>query len=213
MLVPTMTPEEICNEIYLDSIDIMRMFNVKATYTLKEKARTKNFRWVETIHLKSRKQNHWSIAVDFSESAQHCSFYLKAEDKTGLVAYSWFFKEKVPIIIRYNPHFFRRYRERMQLEEVNPHQIMKRFFKQNTAFTGHYSEKHENGTMMTAFRMKEGMGLGRTWADTHVIEVKTFLPHHMLSKSQAELANQLLNDEKVFVGLDFEEFRRSKKQV
>lgn len=202
MIVTSMTPEEICTEIFEDSVDVMRMFNIKATYMLKQMVRTKNFRWVETIHLKSRKQNNWSLSVDFSHQSSLCAFYLKTEDKSGLVAYSWFFINELPVIIRFNPHFFKRYRERMQLEEVNPHHIIKRFFRQNTSFSQAYSEKDENGVMMSAFRMKDGLGFGRTWAGTPVVEIKTFLPHEMLSKNQSVLADQLLKDEKFPVGLD-----------
>lgn len=206
MIVPTMSPEEIYREIIEDGMDIMRMFNVKVIYMKQQMIRTKKSRWAETIHLKSRRQNSWSISVDLSSFTKLCAFYLKAEDKNGLVAYSWFFAHELPVVTRFNPHFFKRYRERMQLEEVNPHQIIKQFFKHNPVFTPAYSEQDEKGVMLSAFRMKEGMGMGRTWADTPIVEVKTFLPHRMLNKSQAELANQLLHDEKYSAGLEFTSF-------
>lgn len=203
MIVPSMTPEEIFKEILEDGIDVMRMFNVKAHYMAKQMARTKNFRWAETIHVKTRKQNNWSMAIDLSAHSKLCAFFMKVEDKLGLTAYSWFLLNELPVVIRFNPHFFKRYRERMQLTEVNPHQIIKRFYKQNSVFIPAFSDQDEKGVMLSAFRMKEGMGLGRTWANTPIVEVKTFLPHHILNKSQAELADELLNDESYLAGLEF----------
>ncbi len=203
MIVQTMTPDEIFKEIIEDGLDVMRMFNVKAHYMAKQMVRTKNFRWTETIHLKSRRQNNWSMAIDLSAHSKLCAFFMKVEDKSGLTAYSWFLLNELPVVIRFNPHFFKRYRERLQLTEVNPHQIIKRFYKQNSVFIPAFSDQDEKGVMLSAFRMKEGMGLGRTWANTPIVEVKTFLPHQMLNKSQAELADQLLNDESYMTGLEF----------
>lgn len=195
MIVPAMNAMELYKEITEDGHTIMRMMTTKLHMQTHIMKRTNNFRWVETLHIKSARKNDWSVTVNIDKGRRDINFYVKAEEKQGITAYSFLVMEDIPCLIKYNAHFFKRYRERMMLTETKPDQILKRFFKNNIHITPAYSEETDDGTIMATISLPEGMGLGRFSGEAPITEMRTFIAHDTLNKNQRDLIQQLREDE------------------
>ena len=110
MIVESMTQQELTTEVLSDFINVMQMFNIKSRIRQSEMQRTHKLAWVETIHVKSQRNNEWSITVNISPTARDLVCYVKAYDKTGLLAYSVnMFQDDIPLLVKYSSHFLKRY--------------------------------------------------------------------------------------------------------
>lgn len=205
MLVPTMNDLEIYKEISTDIISVLKFGTTKLRFQTMVMKRTNNFRWVETIHFKTERNNHWSIVIHFDKIRKDINYYVTTEGKFGITAYSFIIVEQeMPWLFKYTPHFFKRYRERMELQETNCNQILKRFFKNNVRFTPVYTEANENHTADAAISMSEGIAYGKINLAACTTEVKTFLSHQMLNKGQRDLAHMLIEEEEEYrQGIEF----------
>jgi hypothetical protein len=203
MLVPAMSPMEIYKEIVEDGVNVMRTVTTKMHIQAHVMKRTNQFKWVETLHIKSARNNHWSVTINITGTVKNVNMYVKTDDKQGLTAYSVLMLQEIPMLIKYNAHFFKRYRERMFLEETKPDQVLKKFFRNNIHITPAYSEKAEDGTIMAAISLPEGMGLGRFSDSSPITEMKTFIAHGTLNKGQRELIQMLNEDESYQDGISF----------
>jgi len=201
MLVPAMTPLEIYKEIVEDGTSVLRTITTKMHIQTLVMKRTNQFKWVETLHLKSQRNNNWSVVINIQPGMKDINFYVKTDDKQGLTAYSVFMMQEIPMLIKYNAHFFKRYRERMELEETKPDQVLKKFFKNNVRLTPAYSEKADDGTMMAVVSLPDGLGLGRFSESSPITEMKTFIAHSTLNKGQRELVKMLNEDESYQEGI------------
>ena len=203
MIVPAMTPLEVYKEIVEDGVSVMKTVTTKIHIQTHVMKRTHQFRWVETLHIKSSRQNDWSVVINLNGITKDVNLYVKANDQQGLTAYSVLMLQDVPMLIKYNAHFFKRYRERMLLGETKPDQILKKFFRNNVRITPAYSEKAEDGTMMAVMSLPEGMGLGRFSETSPITEMKTFIAHETLNKGQRELIQMLNEDESYQDGITY----------
>jgi hypothetical protein len=195
MLVPKMTPIEIYKEIIEDGTAVLKTVMTKIHLQTLVMKRTHQFKWVETLHIKSARSNNWTVVINIGMGMKDINFYVKTDDKVGLTAYSVFMMQEIPMLIKYNGHFFKRYRERMGLEEIKPDQVLKKFFKNNIRLTPAYSEMAEDGTMMAMVSLPEGMGLGRFTESCPITVMKTFIAHNTLNKGQREFIKTLNEDE------------------
>jgi hypothetical protein len=203
MIVPKMNLLELYTEILEDSVNVMRTVTTKMHIQTHVMKRTHQYSWVETLHIKSQRSNNWSVVININGEVKGLNFYVKAEDKHGLCAYSVLHVEGIPALIKYHSHFFKRYRERMFLEETKPDQVLKRFFKNNIQYTPAYSEKDDKGNMAAVISLPEGMGCGRFSEECPITEMKTFIAHDTLNKGQRELIRELNEDESYQQGLSF----------
>lgn len=89
MIVPAMNAMELYKEITEDGHTIMRMMTTKLHMQTHIMKRTNNFRWVETLHIKSARKNDWSVTVNIDKGRRDINFYVKAEEKQGITAYSF----------------------------------------------------------------------------------------------------------------------------
>lgn len=194
MIVPAMTCGEIYKELVEDGATTMKAMATKMRIQVHVMKRTNNFKWVETLHFKSPKNNDWSVTIRLSREIQEINLYVKTSDEHGISAYNFFMVNDLPFIVKYHPHFFKRYRERMGLKEVKPDQVIKKFFRNNVVLNPAYSEKDDNGVMMAVIQLPEGIGLGRFSEDAAITEMKTFIAHDMLNKGQRKMWEEL-NDE------------------
>lgn len=195
MIVPAMNAMELYKEITEDGQTVMRMITTKIHMRTHLMKRTHNFKWAETLHIKTTRNNNWSVIINFDMLKRDMNMYVKAEDKQGITAFNFLMVKDVPCLIKYNAHFFKRYRERMLLTETKPDHILKRFFKHNIHITPAYSEKTDDGTMMAVISLPEGMGLGRFSESSPITEMKTFIAHDTLNKNQRDLIQTLREDE------------------
>lgn len=208
-MVPKMTDLEIYKEVLQDSASVLRTAHTKMHIQMYVMKRTHRTSWVETLHIKSPRHNNWSVVVNLSQSASDVNIYLRSEDELGMTVWGILNTDEMPVLIKYTAHFFKRYRERMELEETKPAQIIKRFFRNNVRITPGYNESEENGLPMAAISMPEGLGLGRLSSEAPITVMKTFIPHERLSSNKRELVKMLNEDEKFQEGLVFINSARS----
>lgn len=197
MIVHTMTPEEIAAEVMDDQIAIMKLFTVKLQIHTAQMLRTHNKRWVETIHVKSKRNNDWSMAVNFSPLVQEMVFYVKTYDKTGLVAYNVnMFDDQIPLLVKYSSHFLKRYNERMHLGITKADDVLKHFFKSNTKIIPACSnEDMSDGGRLSFFSFNKGIGLGRFYPEQLTVHMCTFVADDTLSKNQQDRVKILQQEE------------------
>lgn len=214
MIVPTMTDHEIYLQMADDAVEVVKLMATKIRHQTFVMKRTNNFRWVETLHITTTRSNKWSVVVNFNGAVHEINYYLTTEGEHGVTAYSFIVMENIPWFFKFTPHFFKRYRERMQIEETKSLQLLKQFFKNNVRFTPSHSVEEESKVQQVAISMPQGMGFGCWKGEAGITEIKTFLSNDMLNKGQRELAEMLAEDEENFrKGIQFMCDIRTKKEV
>ena len=187
MLVPNMTWEEIIAEVNSDYIAMLQLMNYKIRNIGFRMQRLGEVSFTETFHMKSERMNDWTIILNITPFNKEFSFFLKSYDRHGVVAYRIAMEGDGFILIKYNSHFFRRYRERMNLDIVKPEQVMKHFFKNNMDEKHATSDEHENGARLAFFSYPNGMGIGRFDAQKNVVHMKTFITKELFNDQQKRM--------------------------
>lgn len=91
----------------------------------------------------------------------------------------------------------------MHLEETKLDQSINFFFRNNVHLTPAYSEKGDDGTIIAAVSLQEGMGLGRFSEESPITEIKTFIANETLNKGKRELVQTLNEDESYQEGISY----------
>ena len=213
MIVSTMQLEEVHKEMLRDYTMVERKANIQGELFQKEMYRKKLQHEIRTTIYKSKYNNTWTIVFRIFPNYIHTAFYIEANDNSGKVAFLLQFRDNSETIwlVKYNSHFFKRYRERCQPGIVESSQLIKYYFRHNFDTDQAKSQKFEDGTQLLQHVSNEGLGIG--WQDEakKVIHLKTFLPHHMLNKGQQDLISYLknYNDEDEFTSsISLEHFKR-----
>ncbi len=214
MLVPTMTDREIYIQMADDAVEMIKLMTTKIRNQALVMKRTNNFRWVETLHITTTRSNRWSVVVNINSEVKEINYYLTTEGEHGVTAYSFIVIQNMPWFFKFTPHFFKRYRERMHIDETKSLQLLKQFFKTNMRFTPSHSDPDENKVQQVTISMPQGMGFGCWKGQDGITEIKTFLPNDMLNKGQRELADFLAEEEENFLqGIEFMCDIKPKKEV
>lgn len=197
MIVPSMNLEEIFKEVMDDHISILKLFTVKLQIQAAVMKRTHNYRWVETLRIKSKRNNEWRVAINFRPGVQEVAIYVKAYDKSGLVAYSVnVLGDQIPLLVKYTGHFLKRYNERMNLGLTKPEEVLKHFFKNNTNIIPSCSEEEmTDGGRLSFFSFPSGIGLGRFYPEQLTVHIRTFIAGQTLSKNQRDRVKMLQQEE------------------
>ena len=187
MLVPAMNWEEIIAEVNSDYISLLKLMNYKMKNIGFRMKRLGEIRFTETFHLKTERLNSWTIIVNITPYQSEFSFYLVSADRYGDVAYRIVEEGEGFILVKYNSHFFHRYRERMNLTVTKPDQVMKHFFKNNMIEKHAVSDEHDNGAQLAFFSFPSGMGIGRFDSEKNVVHLKTFLTKDLFNEQQKRM--------------------------
>lgn len=187
MLVPSMSWEEIIAEVNSDYIALLKLMNYKLKNIGFRMQRLGEVRFTETFHMKTEKMNDWTIILNISPFTSEFCFYLKSYDRHGIVAYKIAQEGDAFMLVKFNSHFFKRYRERMQLDVVKPEQVMKHFFKNNIDEKHAVSDEYTNGAQLAFFSYPNGMGVGRFDAEKNVVHIKTFITKELFNEQQKRM--------------------------
>jgi len=187
MLVPSMSYDEIIAEVNSDYIALLKLMNYKMRNIGFRMKRLGETRFTETFHMKSERLNEWTVIVNITPFETAFCFYLKSFDSQGIVAYRIVQEGDAFMLVKFNSHFFRRYRERMELEITKPEQVMKHFFKNNMDEKHAMSDEHSNGAQLAFFSYPNGMGVGRFDADKNVVHMKTFITIALFNEQQKRM--------------------------
>ncbi|MEO8087632.1 MAG: hypothetical protein ABI763_12470 [Bacteroidota bacterium] len=187
MLVPSMIWEEIIAEVNSDYIALLKVMNYKIKNIGFRMSRLGEVRFTETFHLKTDRMNDWTVIVNISPFNSEFCFYLKSHDRHGIVAYRIVEEGDGFFLVKFNSHFFKRYRERMNLETLKPEQVMKHFFKNNMEEKHATSDTHTNGAQLAFFSYPNGMGVGRFDPEKNVVHMKTFITKELFNEQQKRM--------------------------
>lgn len=83
------------------------------------------------------------------------NLYLIAEDSFGITAYNFLMLQDIPFLIKYNAHFFKRYRERMGLGGIKPALVVKEFFRYNIQITPAYKDLDQDNRAIAAITLPQ----------------------------------------------------------
>lgn len=193
MIVPTMTDEQIKNEVRKDLVPILYKFESgKKAYRrkiLKTKAHT--FPVITETEFVSPRSNKW-LLYQLSEHKREFEgkekrkFVCIAHDHKGRKsAYEFNISTGGIIIFRFSAHFFDRYKERMKLAEKGD-DVIKTYFRRNKSYMIGTDAPlfSENGKYETVIFTEDGVGLG-VLRDGMIL-IATFLPVKYFSKTQRE---------------------------
>lgn len=200
-----MTTEEVLREITHDYNAVMSKARSLDKIIHQEMRRSGLKHQTRLVKYKSNRNNVWSIVSHFNESqnVKHI-FFTETHDKRGKVAYQYVhnrFTNTVSGVLKFNSHFFQRYRERQQPKLSNETEVIRHFFRHNMDCRLASQEVLENGTVLVSYVLNEGVGMGWLSPEKHIGHVRTFIPHHMLSEKQESIADRIKDTE------DFKEFR------
>lgn len=202
MIVPAMTLQQILNELLEDYQSVKRRAGVQSDVLQNQLKRKHGHHETHAMKYKTGNKNEWSILMRIFPHQTQQLYYLESEDKYGKVAYQldFYSGDKQPGIVKYNPHFFKRYRERQEIALTHPSEIVRHFFRHNMDRQVGQTEQNDDGTRFVNYVFTEGVGIG--WIDlpSKIAVLKTYLPHHMLNNKQQRLADFITGTD------DWEEF-------
>ena len=195
MIVPTMSLAEVHHEMLYDFEAVQRKACAQSKLMQQQMARKGLKHEQQCLKYTSARKTEWTILYNIFTNNIRYVIFTEATDKRGKVAYQFLFD---PLnhengIVKYNTHFFQRYRERQHPHLHNPSDIIRHFFKHN--FECHIGQTQElkDGRRLTSYVFTEGVGMGWMNKDKRLVNLKTFMPHHMLSNKQQSFADFIVN--------------------
>ena len=207
MIVLSMKPEEIYQEIMRDFVSVNRKAYTEGMILLQERRRKKLAYLFRIISYKTPHLNQWQIIISSDTIGIKRGFYLKSRDSRGLAVYMIQFvnsgtHEEEKLVMKYNQHFFERYNERMGLGLTDTSKVIAHFFKYNLESAMGETEMLDNGICALHFVYPQGMGIA--WKDVarKTIHIKTFIPNETMSKKLLSLAEHIKNsgdDDEFFI--------------
>ncbi len=208
MLISTMTPKEIREEVYKDYRSIIDISLNRLTQKYNRERKKLKVRKESTFQrfysIKTKNKNPWLIAIGKAPIVEK---YKKTEDMhLGLYVYYYtskgirVFKPNPNVhdfsknrgLVVYNSHLFTRYRERMGLSITDPLEIIKRYFTHNAYLTA--SDTIIDGRQYTLSKVKEGYVLGEIQEEGWFWAQKTFITEDQSFDCQDEVAQQLMSN-------------------
>ncbi len=195
MIVPAMTIEEVRHEMLYDFEAVNRKAHAHAQVVFQQMKRKGLSHEKQIIKYPSARKNEWVILYDIFPNNMHYIYYTEASDKRGRVAYQFLFDDKNHEngTIKYNTHFFKRYRERQNPKLNNPSELIRCFFKHNAECSFGQTQVLEDGRRLANYVFTEGIGMGWVNWETRITNLKTFLPFSMLNKTQESFADYILH--------------------
>ena len=199
MLVETMSFEEIRAEILKDYHSEIngRAVGLYPKYERYLKARLDKIpsankrraaRYPKAYQLKSASKNNWLIIFDRDRLDYLTTFICYYYTAKGLKAYMKLAPPENTGLITYTGHFFKRYRERLNLEHVNPVDGLKRFFTNNPHGVTHPTgEPIADGVHPVSLYLPDGLGLGFKDDNIRLVTINTFLSNNELKGNQKDI--------------------------
>jgi len=163
----------------------------RETSKVKEKATYAN-----AYPVKSTAGNNWIIFIQKSPDVK------KYIDKNSIsilaVTYHYcneglkaFYLADNNVIVGFNPHFFERYNERMNLNLAHPLDIVKAFFKKGIYCYSGLIKKKDGNKQPIAIRA-DGVQLGEYYVKDSYMEWRTFVNREITNLNQQRAANKII---------------------
>lgn len=209
MLVENMTIQEVRRELDAELPDLanttIRLQKEYERY-LKSKLRRINsarqrqlFRSPKTYRFRTAQKNNYLLTFDRDELDYLTTYVVYFQSKKGLTAYMI----NAPIdwqnircgsLTRYTGHFFKRYRERCQIGNKTPLQVMESFFKKNARVGCIPHEKITDGVHRIYTPIKDGLCLGFSDQEKQLFVLNTFLSFDEMKGDQKDAHKQIASE-------------------
>jgi hypothetical protein len=184
MLLPSMTLQEIRTSLLKDLKEGLKNKVVHSQLSMERRFHESGSQlMVETVPYLSRQHNLWRIACRKDATSSYYQPYMMAYDHVGVIAMHFPNTFNPEVMMYFNTHFFKRYRERAELDIERPSHLVKHFFKQNNVLLPCYYPQ-DDGSLQLFSPVHGGLGLGYFHADTMICEFKTFVSYDMLRIDQ-----------------------------
>lgn len=197
MIVTTMTLPEVYHEVMRDYDSVKRRGNGAMKALESEVFRTKQFVTTRYIEYVSKTHNRWNIQVRTSREHVGFSYFIRSYDNKGLIAFNIIEDaNRTKYLVKFTTHFFKRYNERMKLNETNMERLVRRYFKFNSNLDNKMGKitGFDDGTAQTYLPGNEGVSLGWLDQEKHLLCIKTFVTNEMLKGEQIDFVKQLRGD-------------------
>ena len=181
---------------YYDVVNIIRERWLETYLTIQAKVVNKELLRLGTIpatvvkQVRSQKtQNEWTVLHLISKRTQRLPsiiYYTTLQNEDGIYVYNPIITEDSVYVVVLQPHVFRRYRERLALDEkMKTAQLIRRYMKQNTDGQFMPAGQHKDEPS-NALCIKEGVVLGN-FVGEQVYLGRTFITYDMAHEgSQAD---------------------------
>lgn len=189
MIVPSMTEEQLLEEIKLD------FKNIYDTSTIKKKKAERIVRTSSVFPVRlhsfitSKRKNNWLILWE-AHSKKNIgdksivSFICYYDSTHGKYAVMPTIQNRNILLIKYAPHFFQRFAQRMNLD-LSGIDLIKRYFEYNTSYGFQYENVQDESGMVQVFgSTDEGIAMGVMSTQNNVILIKTFITYEMTKGEQ-----------------------------
>lgn len=193
MIVPAMTLKEIKKSLMKDYETELRTKLILSKATRQRKWMLngrKNF--IETIYFETASKNNWRITIQGTQGNIHTMPYLISYGERGIRAdhIPW---ELTPLtFMHFNTHFFQRYRERAQIPDSKPEELVKLFFKKNLFMIPCTGDNEGASQVFTP--LFGGIGLGIYHEELDIFEFKTFVDNSLLKEEQLKKVYEIYED-------------------
>lgn len=192
MIVASMTEDEIKKEVLDDLKNAFKWEDLNQNKFRRLVIKSSKFPIYKHYSYKSPRKNNWLILLEARSKKEYGDYsrvtYIVTYDSPhGIYAIMVMFKDAIPHLAIYPPHFFKRYRERMQLD-VTGIDLMVEYFRYNSNFTWKESPRLISDTHYVTevgASTADGVSLGiRSIFDNFLL--KTFVTYDMLKDQQFE---------------------------
>lgn len=183
MLVPTMQEEELVIALRRDLPEVLNFSDKKDTKFRRLVIKSNRFPVYASCEYTSKSKNKWILFLEARNKKEYgdnsrLAWVCLAQTAIGYYVYMPHFVNKQILVNIYPPHFFSRFKLRMDLEETGV-ELVKRFFTYN------YSYVYEDIQGRVAGSTKDGVVLGQRTVNNNFL-FKTFITYDMLKGEQLE---------------------------
>ena len=205
MIIDTMTPDELSDEIYEDWRILITTTVPRLTLSYDRERRRSKIKkdspYWKFYKVKTKKKNNWLLTISKATSDsnykgissavgnQYCYYYTSIGLRVSSISVDEKFKPQG--FIDYNSHFFTRYNERMNLRLVKPLDIVEHFFEHN----GYWDSRiiYREGKEFLLGLCKEGLMLGEKKANRQWFVWKTFITKNLMGNEQKYLEHEIVD--------------------
>lgn len=203
MIVATMNEQEIIREVLGDMVNAFRWEDRNHNRFRRLVLKSTRFPVYSHYSYTSPKKNKWLILLqaqnkkEFGDNSR-TTYVATYNSPHGIYAIMVSFINENPHLIFYPPHFFRRYRERMDLD-LHGDELLVEFFRYNSGYVFEHYLKDSGGgekILEIAGSTNDGVALGIQSVNGNLL-FKTFVTYDMLKGEQIEVytKNELIRKE------------------
>jgi hypothetical protein len=188
MIVSSMSYIEIRKEVDNDIVFVKKK-SIHVIAELEKKMKKNKLKTITHIYdYNSPNKNKWLVKIEIGLKNVASSFltYFYIDNKIAAVQVL-----DARYLLYYTTHFFKRYKERMNLDIAKPEELIRQYFSDSTNFVPQLLGVTENYLLKIFILCKHGAILGNIHTDSSICKMNTFITTDMLKTDQVEMENEM----------------------